>query len=451
MQCTMQCALQCALQCAMQCTIRPLLCALQVMLRQRQTLALVRQQQQAAMEADANAHGALDRTPGMAVRLGRLVWALLLPLRSATYRSAREGVGAVQRELAATRKLLHHQLWALSEMCDERERAAYATTLLGRWNNLLGLFFAGYGTYKVIFALASILYRRLPSKLEPMLFRVVAYAPVLERWLGAVDVSFWSQAISLTLVGVMSFSSVRGFLIHANRLGLRLEVLHLDGRYDLAAAEILPQRRYERAPPSPEAPLVAELLGCLIASIMGYYFLSSVLLVRTSLPQRYRAGISEAVGPLRAPLLPSTPYPQPQACPLITPSPAPPRYPLPTTPPKPPRPGRPARVPVLPPLVRLDVPRCCRPHAPRLHAAPCHQPPPPRRSEAPSCARHSSPPLPPGATWWAQCRALHSGGAPAAVPLKAEARTPASASVADSEAFNTPRPPRRLPHLERAK
>ena len=31
---------------------------------------------------------------------------------------AREGVGAVQRELAATRKLLHHQLWALSEMCD---------------------------------------------------------------------------------------------------------------------------------------------------------------------------------------------------------------------------------------------------------------------------------------------------------------------------------------------
>ena len=45
----------------------------------------------------------------------------------------------------------------------------------------------------------------------------------------------------------MSFSSVRGFLIHANRLGLRLEVLHLDGRYDLAAAEALPQRRYERA------------------------------------------------------------------------------------------------------------------------------------------------------------------------------------------------------------
>ena len=285
------------------------LCAMQIMLRQRQTLALVRQQRQAAMEADANAHGALDRTPGMAVRLGRLVWALLLPLRSASYRSAREGVGAVQRELAATRKLLHHQLWALSEMCDERERAAYATTLLGRWNNLLGLFFAGYGTYKVIFALASILYRRLPSKLEPMLFRVVAYAPVLERWLGAVDVSFWSQAISLTLVGVMSFSSVRGFLIHANRLGLRLEVLHLDGRYDLAAAEVVPQRRYERAPPSPEAPLVAELLGCLIASIMGYYFLSSVLLVRTSLPQRYRAGISEAVGQLRAPLLPTTPHP----------------------------------------------------------------------------------------------------------------------------------------------
>ena len=66
----------------------------QIMLRQRHTLALVRQQQQAALEADARAHGArLDRTPAVAVRLGRLVWALLLPLRSASYRSAREGVG----------------------------------------------------------------------------------------------------------------------------------------------------------------------------------------------------------------------------------------------------------------------------------------------------------------------------------------------------------------------
>jgi hypothetical protein len=32
-----------------------------------------------------------------------------------------------------------------------------------------------------------------------MLFRVVAYAPVLERWLGAVDVSFWSQAHYLVI------------------------------------------------------------------------------------------------------------------------------------------------------------------------------------------------------------------------------------------------------------
>ena len=145
----------CSAPCSARSDACSVLCALQIMLRQRHTLALVRQQQRAAMEADTTAHGALDRTPGMAVRLGRLVWALLLPLRSASYRSAREGVGAVQRELAATRKLLHHQLWALSEMCDERERAAYATTLLGRWNNLLGLFFAGYGTYKVIFALGS--------------------------------------------------------------------------------------------------------------------------------------------------------------------------------------------------------------------------------------------------------------------------------------------------------
>lgn len=73
-----------------------------------------------------------------------------------------------------------------------------------------------------------------------------------------VDVTFWSQHISFILVGLMTASSIRGFL---NQI---LKVFH----------------EYSSS-------LSSNNIVLILAQVMGMYFISSVLMMRTSMPEIY--------------------------------------------------------------------------------------------------------------------------------------------------------------------
>lgn len=97
--------------------------------------------------------------------------------------------------------------------------------------------------------------------------------------------TFWVQPVSFVFVGILAVSSVRGFLgsisnlIHYSSGGVRSTAggargAHGDGE-------------------------VSTLIALLLGFVMGTYFVSTLLLIRMSVPEKFRGGITRAVGDIR--------------------------------------------------------------------------------------------------------------------------------------------------------
>uniref|UniRef100_A0A7S3GIX3 Abscisic acid G-protein coupled receptor-like domain-containing protein n=1 Tax=Palpitomonas bilix TaxID=652834 RepID=A0A7S3GIX3_9EUKA len=156
----------------------------------------------------------------------------------------------------------------LTEQKEEIKRIEFYKTPLGKLNNWLGYFFSVYCIYKVVMASKNVIMNDV-AKTDPVskwMERLLRYGPT---WL-VFDVVFWSQTISFVLVGVMIFTSLRGFL----NLWVKIFQIRNVG-YSM---------RY------------ANNAVLFITWIMGLYFTSSILLLRMNLPQQYRQAVTAALG-----------------------------------------------------------------------------------------------------------------------------------------------------------
>lgn len=132
------------------------------------------------------------------------------------------------------------------------------------------------------------------------------------------------------MIGAMTFSSVRSFLVQASRVAVRIEHRAEQARLSKQRRQQAQQQRrpQQAGPVSTQAaagtstvgssstvgsaaerpttiphsatsaaalPALADLVGCAAAQLLGFYLISSVLLMRASLPHEFRQGISEAV------------------------------------------------------------------------------------------------------------------------------------------------------------
>ena len=141
---------------------------------------------------------------------------------------------------------------------------ASSRTCQGRVMNLLGYFFSVFCVYKMLMASINLIFQRV-NKTDPI-SRTLQF--LLQHILSIdVDVRLWSQYASFGLVGVLVATQIRGFLLLVMRL------FHAYANTHTSSTMIL-----------------------FFSELMGMYFVSSVLLMRMSVPAEYRRIISAVLG-----------------------------------------------------------------------------------------------------------------------------------------------------------
>ncbi|XP_036198418.1 Golgi pH regulator isoform X1 [Myotis myotis] len=177
-----------------------------------------------------------------------------------------ENLTLIQQEVDALEELSRQLFLETADLHATKERIEYSKTFKGKYFNFLGYFFSIYCVWKIFMATINIVFDRV-GKTDP----VTRGIEITVNYLGIqFDVKFWSQHISFILVGIIIVTSIRGLLITLTKFF-----------YAISSSKS------------------SNVIVLLLAQIMGMYFVSSVLLIRMSMPLEYRTIITEVLGELQ--------------------------------------------------------------------------------------------------------------------------------------------------------
>ncbi|KAJ1963391.1 hypothetical protein IWQ62_003230 [Dispira parvispora] len=146
----------------------------------------------------------------------------------------------------------------------EKHRYDEIRTFKGQYFNFLGYIFSVYCVYKVVMAFINIVFHRV-GKTDPITYGLTLAATHAN--IQSLDVPFWSQQLSFWFVGIMVVCSIRGLLLQIIKF------------FKVFTGTVSPAN-----------------VVLLLAQLMGVYFLSSVLLLRMSLPPEFRMIIQDVLG-----------------------------------------------------------------------------------------------------------------------------------------------------------
>lgn len=156
----------------------------------------------------------------------------------------------------------------LVELRQMLNRVEFSKTFMGKYFNVLGVFFSIYCLWKIFISFINIVFDRIGKK-DPVT-HIIEIS--VDRMGIPLDVSFWSQYISFFLVGVIAVTSVRGLLITMTKFFVSI---------------------------SNATSSLSNCIVLLMAQIMGMYFVSSVLLMRMNVPEEYRLILTRILGDLK--------------------------------------------------------------------------------------------------------------------------------------------------------
>ena len=157
------------------------------------------------------------------------------------------------------------------DLVEFKLRAEWSRTLLGGVGHYSGYFFCGYSLYRVFITAFNILLGRV-SKIDPVTRWISVSLQLLNSDL---DSDVLGQQVSLLLVSILIFTSFRGFFVQ--------------------------WLKFFRMQNAAYSAIFARVFVVLMAWIMGMYFISSVLLLRMTIPQSYRESISKVMGNVQVP------------------------------------------------------------------------------------------------------------------------------------------------------
>ncbi|KAJ1981571.1 hypothetical protein H4R35_000665 [Dimargaris xerosporica] len=173
-------------------------------------------------------------------------------------------VAQLEDELRMLDTLAQQLQMDLEHLYLEKRRYDETRTFKGHYFNFLGYIFSVYCVYKVAMSFINIVFHRI-GKTDPITNGLTLAMTHMN--LEQLDVPFWSQQLSFWFVGIMVICSIRGLLLQI------IKFFKTFSRTVSPANVVL-----------------------LLAQLMGVYFLSSVLLMRMSLPPEFRLIIQDVLG-----------------------------------------------------------------------------------------------------------------------------------------------------------
>ncbi|KAG9285769.1 hypothetical protein G9A89_013194 [Geosiphon pyriformis] len=175
-----------------------------------------------------------------------------------------ENIGTLRQEISGLENLGRQLFLDIDDLYLEKDRLEYSKTWKGKYFNFLGYIFSVYCIYKIVMATINIILSRTGPASDPITYGLTLAIKYIDITL---DVPFWSQQLSFLFVGLMIIFSIRGLLI-----------------------QLL---KFFRAVSSSVS---RSNIVLFLAQIMGMYLLSSVMMLRMSLPAEYRMIITEVLG-----------------------------------------------------------------------------------------------------------------------------------------------------------
>lgn len=177
-----------------------------------------------------------------------------------------ENTDLLQRDIDSLQELSRQIFLETVDLRAEKQRIEYSKTLRGRYFNILGYFFSIYCSWKIFMCTINIVFNRV-GKVDP----VTRGLMILVHFVGIdFNIEMWSQHVSFILVGVMIVTSIRGLLITLTKFF-----------YAISSSKS------------------SNIIVMGLAQIMGMYFVSSVLLMRMNMPEKYRQIITKVLGELQ--------------------------------------------------------------------------------------------------------------------------------------------------------
>lgn len=211
---------------------------------------------QREMERDARA----ERSGNGGSFLNRLASGFPLP-------GFREGqakqIIAIQSEIRALKMVNDTLFFDLHEVNMLRERVKMSRTLYGRFLEVCGVATAVVCGYRFVAGFKRLIFKQTPTS-DPISFALSIF---LANKSVHIDPAVLAQYLSLLLIAFLVINSMQTFVMQLVRLFFAVG-----------------------------SGVTTDALVLLTTEMVGLYFLSSVLLVREQLPERYRAIITDALG-----------------------------------------------------------------------------------------------------------------------------------------------------------
>ena len=177
-----------------------------------------------------------------------------------------ENTGNLQIEVETLEELSRQLFLEAVDLQNTRARMHFSKTIQGRYFDFVGHIFSGYCVWKIFISTVNIIFDRV-GKVDP----VTRGLQITVKYIGLqMDVMFWSQQFSFLLIGILIVTSIRGLLITMTKFF-----------NSMASAKS------------------SNIIVLTLAEIMGMYFVSSVLLMRMNMPEKYRLIITQVLGDLQ--------------------------------------------------------------------------------------------------------------------------------------------------------